>query len=88
MLAIVRAFEEWTLELTGSEDPVTVFTDHQALQYFMTTKVLNRRQARWSEFLGEFRFKIQPVAGKANAKADALTRRSQDIPSDAGDERL
>ena len=88
LLAIVRAFEEWTPEVAGANEPVSVYTDHQSLQYFMTTKQLNRRQARWSEFLSEFKFIIHPVAGKKNTKADALTRRSQDLPADAEDERL
>ena len=53
LLAIVRAFEEWHPELAGTPigDPVKVLTDHKNLEHFMTTKQLNRRQARWAEFL-------------------------------------
>jgi len=54
----------------------------------MSTKLLNRRQARWSEFLSRFNFKIVYRPGKASAKPDALTRRSGDLPSEEGDERL
>ena len=45
LLAIVRAFEEWHLELAGTliEDPIRVLTDHKNLQYFITSKQLNRR---------------------------------------------
>lgn len=46
LLAIVRAFEEWRYELAGSKDSIEVVTDYQSLQHFMTTKRLNRRQAR------------------------------------------
>src|SRR5690606_688288 len=53
----------------------------------MTTKLLNRRQARWSEFLSRFDFKITYRPGKAGGKPDALTRRSGDLPK-KGDERL
>lgn len=88
LLAIVRAFETWRSELQGSAYPVTVFTDHSNLKYFMTTKQLSRRQVRWSEFLQQFDFVIKPVSGKSNAKVDALTRRSQDLPQDAQDARV
>src|SRR6195952_1092479 len=51
LLAIVRCFESWRAELSGGDHPITVLTDHRNLEYFMTTKQLNRRQVRWSEFL-------------------------------------
>lgn len=50
LLAIVKAFEEWRFELSGTEDPIHVLSDHQALQTFMTTKQLNRRQADGQNF--------------------------------------
>jgi len=53
----------------------------------MTEKLLNRRQARWSEFLTRFDYKIVYRPGKSNGKADALTRRPGDLP-EGGDERL
>jgi hypothetical protein len=52
MLAIVTALREWRAYLEGATHPFTVYTDHKNLEYFTTTKVLNRRQARWSELLG------------------------------------
>ena len=52
----------------------------------MTTKQLNRRQARWSEFLSEFQFQIQYRPGKQGTKPDSLTRRPGDKP-EADDER-
>jgi hypothetical protein len=53
----------------------------------MSTKMLNRRQARWSEFLLRFNFKIIYQLGKQGEKPNALTRRSEDLPKE-GDERL
>jgi hypothetical protein len=44
LLAIIRAFEEWRPELEGSGMPIQVITDHKNLEYFMTTKLLTRRQ--------------------------------------------
>ena len=86
LLAIVRAFEEWRPELEGAKSTIKVLTDHRNLEYFMTSKLLNRRQARWSEFLSRFNFKIIFQPGHANGKADTLTRRLGDRPEE-GDER-
>ena len=87
LLAIIRCFEEWRPELEGASSPIKVITDHRNLEYFTTTKLLNRRQARWSEFLSRFNFKITYRPGKQGAKPDALTRRSEDLPKE-GDKRL
>jgi hypothetical protein len=81
LMAIVRAFEEWRPELMGTADPVKVVTDHKGLETFMSTKQLNRRQARWAEFLAGFDFTISYRPGSQNGVADALSRRSQDIDS-------
>ena len=88
LMAIVKAFEEWRPELEGAAHPIQVLSDHKNLEYFMSTKLLNRRQARWSEFLSRFDFKIVYRPGKAGAKPDALTRRSGDLPQEEGDERI
>ena len=47
MLAIVRSLEQWRAELEGLqvEDPFSIYSDHRALEYFMTTKKLSARQA-------------------------------------------
>jgi hypothetical protein len=45
----------------------------------MTTKNLFARQARWAELLSQYYFKIIYRAEKANQKADALTRREEDV---------
>ena len=87
LLAIIRYFEQWKPELESTELPVKIFTDHRSLEYFMTTKKLTRRQARWAEFLSEFNFVITYRPGKKNEKADALTRRPNDKPHDDDDER-
>lgn len=87
LMAIVRAFEEWRAELEGTEMPVEVISDHKNLQHFMTTKRLSRRQARWSEFLSRFNFKLIYRPGAQGGKPDALTRRSSDRPQNHYDER-
>ena len=56
MLAIIRALEEWRHFLEGAEHQFKIWTDHKNLEYFMTAKKLNRRQARWSLLLARFNF--------------------------------
>jgi hypothetical protein len=75
MLAIVTAFKEWRAYLEGAVHPITVYTDHKNLEYFATTKVLNRRQARWSELLANYNFTIVYRPGKSMGKPDAMSRR-------------
>jgi hypothetical protein len=87
LMAIVRSFEEWRAELEGAGVPVEVLSDHKNLQHFMTTKRLSRRQARWSEFLSRFDFRLIYRPGVQGGKPDALTRRSSDLPQGEEDER-
>jgi hypothetical protein len=58
LLAIIRAFEQWRAELEGLAQPLKVYSDHKALEYFMTTKNLSARQARWAELLSRYHFTI------------------------------
>jgi transposase InsO family protein len=79
MLAIIRALDHWRPELQSIKNPVQVYTDHQGLECFMTTKQLSSRQAHWAEFLSQYSFIIMYRPGKENERADALTRREQDV---------
>ena len=85
-MAIIRCFEEWRSELASTPHPIQVLSDHRNLEYFMSTKLLNRRHARWTEFLSRFNFRIVYRPGKLGGKPDALTRRSGDLPPKRGDE--
>jgi len=87
LIAIIKALEEWRPECEGAAYPLQLITDHKNLEYFMTKKLLNRRQALWSEFLTRFDYEIVYRPGRSNGKADALTRRPGDLP-EGGDERL
>lgn len=53
MLAIICALEEWRHFLEGAQHKAEIWTDHKNLEYFMTAKKLNRRQARWSLYLSD-----------------------------------
>ncbi|KAH9264967.1 hypothetical protein BASA83_011479 [Batrachochytrium salamandrivorans] len=75
LLAVVESFKHWRHFLQGGLHPVTVLCDHKNLEYFMTTKKLTRRQARWSLELSEYDFSLTHRPGKLNGRADSLSRR-------------
>jgi transposase InsO family protein len=75
LLAIVTAFRVWRPYLEGAKHTIIVKTDHKNLTYFTTTKELTRRQARWSEILSQYDFRIIHCSGPENGQADALSRR-------------
>ena len=75
LLAVVAALYQWRVYCEGAPG-LTIYTDHKNLLHFTTTKILNRRQTRWSELLGQYKFTIQYTPGRDNGRADALSRRS------------
>jgi hypothetical protein len=86
LLAIVDSFKAWQRYLEGSLHMVQVFTDYKNLEYFMTTKVLNRRQACWAQELASVDFKIYYRKGTSNGKPDALSRHPEYRPEKGGGE--
>jgi transposase InsO family protein len=75
LLAVVVSLEHWRIYAESCSDLV-ILSDHKNLVNFTTTKTLNRRQVRWAELLGQYKFKIVYTPGKDNGRADALSRRS------------
>ena len=84
LLAIVDAFKHWRRYCEGATHQVQVFSDHQNLEYFTTTKILNRRQARWAQELAGIDFRIYYRPGAQNGKPDALSRRPEYRPEKGG----
>jgi len=76
MLAIIQALQEWRHFVEGAEHKCEIWTYHKNLEYFMTAKQLNRRQARWSLYLSRFDFVLQHKPRKSMGKLDVLSRRS------------
>jgi len=74
LLAIFKAFKIWQHYLEGSASPIDIVTDHKNLEYFLTTKVLTRQQARWLEYLSQFNLIICFHPRCLGTKPDALTR--------------
>jgi len=86
LLAIIKALDKWHMYLHQLPQPFTIITNHHNLQNFTTKALLSWRQARWAQELAQYDFKIVFRPGAQNGKADALTRRSGDLPGE-GDER-
>jgi hypothetical protein len=71
LLGIIHALKVWRCFLEGVK--FTVVTDHCPNTFFSTLPELNRRQARWSEFLQMFDFDWAYRPGRNNV-ADPLSR--------------
>ena len=76
MLAIIWALEDWRHFLEGARHKFEIWTDHKNLEYFMSAKKLNRRQARWSLYLSWFDFAMHHHPGHSMGKSDALSHRA------------
>ena len=74
LAAVVFALKIWRHFLFG--ETCEIFTDHKSLKYLFSQKELNMRQRRWIELLKDYDCIIQYHPGKANAVADALSRKS------------
>ena len=72
-----------------SVDKFLVITDYKNLEYFGKPRQLSERQVRWAQFLGKFpNIEIAYRPGKENPRADALSRREQDMPEGVEDTRI
>ena len=83
-LVVVWAVRHFRQYLMGS--PFTLYTDHRALKWMMSTSELTGRLARWSLMLQEYEFKIIHRPGVDNAVADCCSRMPLPSTEDAGRE--
>jgi hypothetical protein len=79
LLAVVQTLQQYEPELLGTK--FCVLTDHQALVYFSTKRTLSTRQVRWADFLSNFDITFTYRRGKDNIAADALSRKTVDLPT-------
>ena len=77
LLAIINVFELWKSEMENIEKPVQVIINHKNMEYFISSKLINRRQTRWSEFFSKFNFKIIYRPNSFNNITNAFTRQSK-----------
>ncbi|XP_074555934.1 uncharacterized protein LOC141811777 [Curcuma longa] len=73
MYALVRALETWQHYLWPKE--FVIHTDHESLKHLKSQSKLNRRHAKWVEFIESFPYVIKYKRGMENIVADALSRR-------------
>ncbi|XP_052490813.1 uncharacterized protein LOC128043050 [Gossypium raimondii] len=73
MYALIRALETWQHYLWPKE--FVIHTDHEALKHLKGQHKLNKRHAKWVEFLESFPYVIRYKKGKENIVVDALSRR-------------
>ncbi|GJX89837.1 putative reverse transcriptase domain-containing protein [Tanacetum coccineum] len=73
--AVVFALKIWRHYLYGTK--CTVFTNHKSLQHILDQKEMNMRQRHWLELLSDYDCEICYHPGKANAVANALSRKEQ-----------
>ena len=73
LYALVRSLETWQHYLWPKE--FVIHTDHESLKHLKGQGKLNKRHARWMEYIETFPYVIRYKQGKENIVADALSRR-------------
>ncbi|XP_019058301.1 PREDICTED: uncharacterized protein LOC109116762 [Tarenaya hassleriana] len=73
LYALVRTLQTWQHYLWSKE--FIIHTDHEALKHLKGQQRLNKRHAKWVEFIEIFPYVIRYKQGKENVVADALSRR-------------
>ena len=70
---MVRALQTWQHYLLPKE--FVIHSDHESLKYLKGQGKLNKRHAKWVEFLEQFLYVIKHKKGKGNVVADVMSRR-------------
>jgi len=70
---ITQSLKEWCHFLEDTETLVEIWTNYKNLEYFMTAKKLNCKQAQWSLYLARFNFMLYFKPRKFMDKPDILS---------------
>ena len=73
LYALVRAFQTREHYLVSKE--FVIHSDHESLKYLKGQHKLNKRHAKWMEFLEQFPYVIKYKNDKSNVVANAFSRR-------------
>jgi hypothetical protein len=73
LYALVRSLETWKHYLWPKE--FIIHSDHESLKHLKNQLKLNRRHAKWSEFIESFPYIVKYKKRKYNVVANALSRR-------------
>ena len=79
LYALVRTLETWQHYLWPKE--FVIHSDHESLKHIRSQGKLNRRHAKWVEFIESFPYVIKHKKGKDNIIADALSRQCLVVPT-------
>ena len=71
--ALVRVLEMWHHDLWPKE--FVIHTNHKSFKYLNDQHKLNKRHARWVEFINTFPYVIRYKKGKKNIVVDVLSPR-------------
>ena len=72
-LGLILALSHFEVYLSGTSNPVKVFTDHNPLSFIQRYKNKNQRLMQWSLVLQEWDLNIQHIPGKENIIPDTLS---------------
>ena len=73
LYALVRSLETWQHYIFPKE--FVIHSYHESLKHLKGQLKLNRRHAKWCEFIESFPYIVKYKKGKENVVADALSRR-------------
>ncbi|OMO63736.1 reverse transcriptase [Corchorus capsularis] len=73
VVRFLRALQTWQHYLWPKE--FVIHTGHESLKYLRGQQKLNKRHAKWSEFIESFPYVVRYKQGKKNVVADALSGR-------------
>jgi hypothetical protein len=73
LYALVQSLETWQHYLFPKE--FVIHSDHESIKYLKGQLKLNRRHAKWCEFIEPFPYIVKYKKGKDNVVANALSRR-------------
>jgi len=71
--ALIKALQTWQHYFLPKE--FVIHSDHESLKHLKSQEKLNKRQAKWVDFLEQFPYVIKHNQDKADVVADALSRR-------------
>ena len=74
LYALVRVLEVWQHYLWPKE--FVIHSDHESLKYLKSQANLNKRHAKWVEFIESFPYVVKYKKGKDNLVANALSRKN------------
>jgi hypothetical protein len=75
LLAVVMSLNNWRVFLAGLPHRIIVYSDHQNLLYWKEPHKISQHIAREVLHLSKYNIEICHIQGKANGRADALSRR-------------